>query len=718
MTKKKKQNNGTMKGQVNKGMDTSSVFTIESSASNWRESRETLTTDTHTPVQMSRRNSFSSAMESGSIFSGSIGSVPSKASALSTDALLLKQKTSSEDIEGQSTERESWDNKVQYLLAVVGFAVGLGNVWRFPYLAQKNGGGAFLIPYVIMLAIEGIPLFYLELAVGQRLRKGAIGAWNEVSPFLGGIGIACCFVSFWVALYYNTIIAWCLYYLVLSFRATLPWAACPDPVPKECNMSSPTTYFWYRKTLDISSSVEETGNLNWWILVSLFVAWLIVFLCMIKGIASSGKVVYVTATFPYLVLIIFFFRGVTLEGFQHGLEYFFVPDFSRLGDPQVWLEAATQIFFSLGLAFGGLIAFSSYMPVRNNCYVDAILVSVINCGTSVFAGIVIFSILGFKANNSYNECLATRNSQLIRLFNTTDLTVPEAGTQTTFTVFEPSLQRWIQKLGIMPELPVCDLQAELQKSGSGTGLAFIAFTEAINQFPAAPFWSILFFLMLLTLGLDSMFGTLEGVVTSIMDMNLISNLRKDVLAGVLCAVSLLMSFGFATQNGPYIFVLFDEFSGNIPLLVIAFFEVIGISYFYGLKRFGDDISLMIGYRPNYYWLIMWKYVSPLAIVVIFLASVIKMAVTGTTYDAWDSATATTTALSWPGGHKFVAAFLILTAVLWIPGVALVKYFRLIKWEPETPAYFPEEELKIEKELKIYEPSDMERKLFYWREVLD
>ena len=96
-----------------------------------------------------------------------------------------------------------------------------------------------------MLAIEVIPLFYLELAVGQRLRKGAIGAWNEVSPFLGGIGIACRFVSFWVALYYNTIIAWCLYYLVPSFRATLPWAACPDPVPKECNVSM----HWYRYTL-------------------------------------------------------------------------------------------------------------------------------------------------------------------------------------------------------------------------------------------------------------------------------------------------------------------------------------------------------------------------------------------------------------------------------------------------------------------------------------
>ena len=104
--------------------------------------------------------------------------------------------------------------------------------------------GAFLIPYVIMLAIEGIPIFYLELALGQRLRKGAIGAWNEVSPYLGGIGIASAMVSFWVSLYYNTIIAWCLYYLVRSFSTSLPWAECPDTtignetVPvKECEVS-------------------------------------------------------------------------------------------------------------------------------------------------------------------------------------------------------------------------------------------------------------------------------------------------------------------------------------------------------------------------------------------------------------------------------------------------------------------------------------------------
>lgn len=148
-------------------------------------------------------------------------------------------------------ERESWDSKIMFLLATIGYAVGLGNVWRFPYLAQKNGGGAFLVPYFIMLAIQGIPIFYLELAIGQRLRKGAIGVWNEVSPWLGGIGIASAIVSFIVALYYNTIIAWCLIYLFHSFESPLPWSECPKRFYKnftydlepECTVSAAANLF-------------------------------------------------------------------------------------------------------------------------------------------------------------------------------------------------------------------------------------------------------------------------------------------------------------------------------------------------------------------------------------------------------------------------------------------------------------------------------------------
>ncbi|XP_061166600.1 uncharacterized protein LOC133175501 [Saccostrea echinata] len=656
---------------------TPSIFTVESSSS--LVQKDGVSLNLYPPF---RRNSFESALETGSRKSWResterMSDDPAKTAGTSTDALIATE--NGESSKESKEERETWDNKAQYILAVVGYAVGLGNVWRFPYLAQKNGGGAFLIPYTIMLAIEGVPIFYLELAVGQRLRKGAIGAWNQISPYLAGIGIASAMVSFWVSLYYNTIIAWCLYYLVNSFQSPLPWAECPGNA-SECSMSGPTTYFWYRETLNISPSVDERGTLNWWIVVSLLAAWLIVFLCMAKGIATSGKVVYVTATFPYLVLLIFFFRGVTLEGFEEGLKHFFIPDFSRLGDPQVWLEAATQIFFSLGVAFGGLIAFSSYMPVRNNCYRDAILVSVVNCGTSVFAGIVIFSILGFKATQSFKACNAQNDLLLSQNMTTGFL--------------------------------ACDIKTEIQKSGSGTGLAFIAFTEAINQLPAAQVWSVLFFLMLLTLGLDSMFGMLEGVVTSIIDMNLVKDLRKEVVAAVLCLVSLLISFCYADSAGPYIFVLFDEYSGNIPLLIIALGELLGLTYAYGLKRFGDDIELMTGQRPNYYWLIMWKYVSPLVIIVIFLASLIKSMISSATYEAWIPSIADNVTTEWPGWCKFIAAMLIISAMGWIPLVAIVKKFNLIKWQPETPAEFPEEELVAERGIKPHIPSDRERKMFY------
>lgn len=333
--------------------------------------------------------------------------------------------------------------------------MGLGNVWRFPYLAQKNGGGAFLVPYFTMLAIQGIPIFYLELAVGQRLRKGAIAAWHEVnsiagpsitaprthfslslshcrrqiSPYLGGIGISSAVVSYVVALYYNTIIAWCLIYLLHSFESPLPWAECPKrlysnftyDIEPECVASSPTQYYWYRSTLMSSPSVNEPIEFNYHVALALLTAWFLVYICMIQGITSSGKIVYITAIFPYVVLIIFFFRGITLPGASKGIAHLFTPRWELLLDPVVWLEAGTQIFFSLGLAFGGLIAFSSYNPANNNCYRDALVVAFTNCGTSMFAGVVVFSVIGFKATSTYEKCLSDRNVSI--LANATNLPV-------------------------------------------------------------------------------------------------------------------------------------------------------------------------------------------------------------------------------------------------------------------------------------------------------
>lgn len=178
-----------------------------------------------------------------------------------------------------------------------------------------------------------------------------------------------------------------------------------------------------------SPSVNEPVAMNYPVAIALLVAWFLVYICMVQGITSSGKIVYVTAIFPYVVLIIFFFRGITLHGAYCGVMHFFTPRWELLLDPVVWLEAGTQIFFSLGLAFGGLIAFSSYNPANNNCYRDALLVSFTNCGTSMFAGIVVFSVIGFKATSTYEKCLADRNALVLA--------------------------------NITTNLPVCDLQREL-----------------------------------------------------------------------------------------------------------------------------------------------------------------------------------------------------------------------------------------------------------------
>lgn len=294
--------------------------------------------------------------------------------------------------EAGGDSRQQWDNKFQYLLACVAFAVGLGNVWRFPYLCQKNGGGAFLIPYSLMLIFEGIPLFIIELSIGQRLRKGPLHVWWEINPYLAGIGIASCIVSFLCAVYYNTVVSWCVLYFFRSFTYPSPWSQCP-PSSVECQVSSSTSYYWYRDTLNIADQIDGPVSYEWKISASILTAWTIVLLAMVKGIKSTGKVIYFTALFPYVVLTVFLLRALMLPNMSDGLMHLFRPDLSHLLNGRVWLDAATQIFFSLSLAFGGLIAMSSYMPEDNNCYKDAIVVSVINCFTSLYAAIVIFAVI-------------------------------------------------------------------------------------------------------------------------------------------------------------------------------------------------------------------------------------------------------------------------------------------------------------------------------------
>ncbi|KAM4630441.1 sodium-dependent neutral amino acid transporter B(0)AT1-like [Polymixia lowei] len=584
----------------------------------------------------------------------------------------------------EAGDRPKWDNKAQYLLTCVGFCVGLGNVWRFPYLCQSHGGGAFMIPFLILLVLEGIPLLHLEFAIGQRLRKGSVGVWTSINPYLTGVGIASMLVSFLVGMYYNTIIAWVMWYFFNSFQDPLPWSQCPPNanltgLVSECKRSSPVDYFWYRETLNTSAAIDESGGLQWWMVLCLIAAWTVLYICCIRGIETTGKAVYITSTLPYVVLTIFLIRGLTLKGSVEGIKFLFTPDLDELMNPSTWLDAGAQVFYSFSLAFGGLISFSSYNSVHNNCEQDAVIISIINGCTSVFSATVIYSIIGFRATERFDDC---NNENVIALLNAFDLA---EGTITDSNIDE--MLQTLNSTASGPEiihglnLNTCNLRTFLSEGVEGTGLAFIVFTEAITKMPVSPLWSILFFIMLFCLGLSTMFGSIEGVVAPLQELKIFpQNWTKEVLTGIVCLSSLLIALIFALKSGSYWLALFDSFAGSIPLLIIAFCEMIAVAYIYGIDRFNEDIEFMIGHKPNIFWQASWRVVSPSIVFVIFVFYFVTKVNARLMYIAWDPSSVNFPVLETLFYPSWIYVIIFLLAgipSLLVPGVALYKLFQ--KW---------------------------------------
>uniref|UniRef100_A0A8B9CLG4 Transporter n=1 Tax=Anser brachyrhynchus TaxID=132585 RepID=A0A8B9CLG4_9AVES len=501
-------------------------------------------------------------------------------------------------------ERETWTRQMDFIMSCVGFAVGLGNVWRFPYLCYKNGGGVFLIPYLLIVFVGGIPVFFLEVALGQFMKQGGIAAWN-IAPLFKGLGLASMVIVFFCNSYYIMILVWGLFYLVHSLTDTLPWATCGHAWNTEqcaeffhlelcrnastnasaaaaagalnfsctdlANKRSPVIEFWENKVLRLSGDLSEPGEMNWQMILCLVTTWVVVYFCIWKGVKSTGKIVYFTALFPYVVLILLLVHGVTLPGALGGIVYYLKPDWSKLAEAQVWIDAGTQIFFSYAIGLGALTALGSYNRFHNNCYRDAYILAVINSSTSFFAGFVVFSVLGFMAS--------------------------EQGVD-------------ISKV-----------------AESGPGLAFIAYPKAVTLMPLSPLWATLFFFMLLVLGLDSQFVGVEGFITGILDLFPqpgAGSLRRELTAALCCIVCCLIDLSMVTQGGMYVFQLFDYYSASgITLLWQAFWECVVIAWVYGADRFMDDVARMIGYRPLPFMKWCWAVVTPLVCVGIFVFHVVN-----------------------------------------------------------------------------------------------
>ncbi|KAL8617159.1 hypothetical protein ACOMHN_014329 [Nucella lapillus] len=514
--------------------------------------------------------------------------------------------SSSASLDGKDS-RGTWSGRMDFLLSCIGFAVGLGNIWRFPYLCYKSGGGAFLVPYVIFLVLCGMPLFFMEIAYGQFASLSPITVWR-ISPLFKGVGYGMVIISGIVCVYYNIIITWTFYYLFMSMRKVLPWADCDNAwnddrcvlnkfahnnateanatvvngtvvnttalvVNSTLNSSHLMTaseQFWERNVLEITDGIEDLGSIRWPLFGCLALAWVVVFLCLCKGVKSSGKVVYVTATFPYLVLIILLVRGATLPGALEGIKFYLIPDWNKLMDFKVWGDAAIQIFYSVGMSWGGLITMASYNKFHNNVYRDAIIVPLMNCGTSVFAGLVIFSVLGFMANETGAE-------------------IKDVVTQ-------------------------------------GPGLTFVVYPEAVAKLPISPLWAVLFFLMLFTIGLDSQFGMFETMTSAFIDEfpHLLKN-KKVLFTAIMCFIEFLLGIPCIFQGGIYVLQIMDWYCATFSLMLLSLTECVVIAWVYGVNRFYKDIELMIGYQPCMYWKVLWCFITPTTILFIWSFSVSQLA---------------------------------------------------------------------------------------------
>merc|ERR1719347_1908939 len=378
-----------------------------------------------------------------------------------------------------------------------------------------------------------------------------------------------------------------------------------------------------------------------------------------KGIASSGKVVYFTALFPYLVLTIFFFRGITLKGATAGLIHMFSPKMEMLLKPTVWLDAANQVFYSFGLAFGSIISFGSYNNPQKNCVKDVIIISLCNGFTAIYACAVIFSILGFKAVHLFEKCMEHDFKLLSTEFsNFSHVAVDDVSEEDYQSALDGFLRLHPDQADSFRN---CSLVKELDDSAQGTGFAFIVMADVFTKIPGAPLWSALFFMMLLSLGLGSQIGILEGVISTLFDQPSLKNVKKPILVGVVAVSSFGIGLVFTTGSGEYWLTLFDTF-GATGLTFIAFTELVSVMYVYGHKRFTQDIKNMTGFQPNLYWQIMWRFISPIFMITVIISSVYCMLSDTTTYTAWNQQKAIGEKKEYPEWALGLAALLAMSSL--------------------------------------------------------
>ncbi|KAJ4312446.1 hypothetical protein N0V84_009938 [Fusarium piperis] len=437
------------------------------------------------------------------------------------------------DAEKEDDGRDKWPSRTAFVLAAMGGAVGLGNLLRYPSVVFANNGLQWFIPYFIALLFLGIPTLVLEISIGQAYRGSVVVAFHGINKHTKGLGLAVIMTGFVVATYYVPILAWVMHYFRASFHSPLPWKgrgmefymqdviANKDPVAPESG-----GYVEYPGTAMIGETV------GWCAFI-----WFTVWLCMFKGVGTTGRAVYFTMGLPIIMLIIILGRAVSLPNAREGIKYY-VAEWNgwRLGNGDIWQAACGQIFFSIGVGFGYFTSYASYNTKFANAVQDALIIGCCNSLYEITAGFAVFGVIGF--------------------------------------------------LGYSPDDPSITL--------STFTVGFLTYPLGLAEMPGSNVWSVLFFLTLAVLGISSAFALLESLVTLICDSDLGRKYPRTPICTAVVVVAFLLSLIYCTEFGFYLLDAVDTWANNLCLLFVVWCEAVCATTLY---RYTDVIGQVgvVGY---------------------------------------------------------------------------------------------------------------------------
>ena len=446
--------------------------------------------------------------------------------------------------------RQHWPSRWIFILAAVGSAAGLGNLWRFPYLAYEHGGGTFVLVLLLANLIVGIPLLSLEVGLGQKMQTAAPGAFGAIKDKFKYVGWFAVMVSVMVLTYYMSVMGWGVNYFASAFN--LGWG-------------EDTSAHFFGNVLQLSDGAGVMGGISWPVLTGMIVAYILTYFSVWKGVRSVSKVVKWTATIPFVILAILLLRAVTLEGAASGLELFFIPDWSALSDPKLWIAAFSQVFFSLSLAAGVMVAYGSYNKKKQDITGSVFWIVAGNFLVSLMSGVVVFGTLGYMA-----------------------------------------LQQGV---------PVTDVVA------GGPSLTFVTFPLAISLLPALnSLIAVIFFLMVLTLGIDSAFSLLESFASPIVERYKGVSTKKVML--IITSIIFVFSIPFATKAGLYYLDILDHFVVNYAFVTVGILEALVVGWFWKGNDLLDFINENSKFKMGTGWNIAIKFVIPIFLTVLLVTNLI------------------------------------------------------------------------------------------------